>query len=132
MSMDQHGASRHVVGARDQCRHAALAAAAWADQGDSLAGAQMKVDARENLVLRITELDASQFDLTAAARQVDGIRMIRDPRFQIEDLKEALRPGTGLLADREYSGELPCRRRELPHIGGERQERADGDPAGEG
>src|SRR4029077_20574257 len=80
----------------------------------------------------VSERHVLETDLGPRYVEIRGIgRVLHDGR-RIEQVEDALGAGARELADGEDRGKLTNRRRDEEHVGGERQERAEGDAAIEG
>ena len=138
VAADEDGAVGDVVEAGQQERDGGLAAAGGADDGDGLAGLDGEREAVEDgPLLVVAEPYVVELD---AGRGVGGqlLRTVRHGGLGVDELQDALHTGAGLLADGEDHGEHPDRADELGEVGGEGDERAQGDlapggqPAAEG
>ena len=130
---------RWVVETRDEHRQGRLAATARADDGDALARRDVELDPVEHRVtVVVREVHVREADVTPKLRKFDRIRCVADGRGQVEELKDALKSGTSLLADGQDTGKLTGRRHQLGGVRRERQEGAErdvvmeGQPAAEG
>ena len=126
-AVDRDPARVHVVEARQHQRDRRLARARAADERDRLARGNGEVEvAQHRIGRRVAERHVLEAHLAVRHLEVDRVgRVLHDGR-RVEQVVDALGAGARELADGEDRRELPDRRRDQQHVGGEREERARG------
>ncbi len=118
-AVDLDRALGHVVEACGQRREGRLARSGEPYQGHRLARAQHQIDAVEEVALGgrsilIPEVGASERELSAWLRELDGILGIDDVVLLVEHLEDAIGRGAGVDEEREQEAERfdrPAQRR---------------------
>ena len=124
----------YVVVAPDQVQDGALARAGRADEGYALPGFDHEGDVLEHPVLLVAgvgEPDVVELDAALDFRQDDGMLVLRDQRFRVQQGEDLLRGRDGALQGRELLRQLLDRLEEAADVLQEFVQRADGDDARE-
>ena len=134
VAADEDGAVGDVVEARQQQRDGGLAAARRSRRRrrSRRGGSRSEKPSRTGRALAPRSAKATSSNSTVAGASA-GSSLVPSlhGRLGVDQLQDALDAGPGLLADGEHHGEHPDRADELGEIGGEGDERAEGDlPAG--
>ena len=127
-AVDRHRARVHVVEPGQQQSDGRLSRARPAHERDRLARRDVQGEiAQHRLCRRVAEGHVVERDRAALDVQLARIGMILDERGRIEQVVDALGPGSGELADGEDRGELSHGRRDQQHVRRECEERSVGD-----
>ncbi len=127
-AVDRDAARVHVVEARQHQRDGRLARSRAADERDRFARRDREIEvAQHRFGRRVAERHVLEAHLGPRDLEIDRVGRVLHDRRRVEQVVDALGAGPGELADGEDRGELPDRRRDEEHVGGEREERAERD-----
>ena len=129
VTVETHRSVAHVVETGDKGQDSRLARPGRADESHGFARVYAKVEVGQGLAaVGVGELDVVEVDPAREGRQLLRRRRVGDGGLEVEQFKDPLDAGPGLLSRREDARQHPRRGDELGQVGGKGEERADRDP----